>query len=45
MSSLARIAGLLAVAALLVLGAAGLSGHLVAEDPCPFGTEGSSAAP
>lgn len=36
--------GLLAVAALLCVGAAGLSGHLVGEDHCPFGAEGSSVS-
>jgi hypothetical protein len=38
------MAGLLAIAVLLGLGAAGLSGHLVGEDHCMLTVEGSSGA-
>ena len=46
MARVARWLGLLAVAALLVVGAAGLSGHLVDDDPCSgvSGQEGTSVS-
>ncbi|MDA0160359.1 hypothetical protein OM076_08790 [Solirubrobacter ginsenosidimutans] len=37
----ARVVGLIAIVALAILGAAGLSGHLVSEDFCSPQTEGS----